>query len=103
MLSELGRFLGSIPADAGEANPVTKAKDSIEVDPRGCGGGGPSFERQALPTGRSPRMRGRQTGIWIGIAHQGSIPADAGEAIAQEFKTMTSWVDPRGCGGGTER
>ena len=95
--------LGSIPADAGEAQNHQYYSNRRRVDPRGCGGGHEQDLTKCGHEGRSPRMRGRRGLVIFTIKPMRSIPADAGEASSTGKLMNPSQVDPRGCGGGLEQ
>src|SRR5690606_25004935 len=69
----------SIPAYAGETRARIPAQWIWRVDPRVCGGNQASEDFFFVYTGRSPRMRGKQTRYQRVPGRLGSIPAYAGE------------------------
>ena len=90
---------GSIPACAGEANPVILVVRAAEVYPRVCGGSHHSPFVVQHPGGLSPRVRGKH-GFGDDLHRAaGSIPACAGEAIHHHDSENGSEVYPRVCGG----
>ena len=89
---------GSIPASAGQPQPVTVDLVKLQVYPRECGAAGPAPARNAWHMGLSPRVRGSQP------RHPGdggagrSIPASAGQPIPDRRLSPAPWVYPRECG-----
>ena len=71
----------------------------MEVYPRVCGGTqyGPIFCSSI--TGLSPRVRGNPSNDVNVEAFLGSIPACAGEPLADTPLSVLVWVYPRVCGG----
>ena len=59
---EIVELAGSIPAYAGETQCALERFLAQKVDPRVCGGNHYLRTGQELPTGRSPRMRGKRMG-----------------------------------------
>ena len=49
--------------------------------------------------GLSPRVRGNLVPDLVGLAHERSIPACAGEPYSQYGGGQFRWVYPRVCGG----
>ncbi len=90
---------GSIPARAGEPNPLHVVAVHYEVYPRACGG--TTFEiYERLPElGLSPRVRGNPIRIRGNVPRTGSIPARAGEPVSNLRPFSVVWVYPRACGG----
>ena len=93
----------SIPAWAGEATLVFSPRTRIWVDPRV--GGGSWHERASLVDGegRSPRGRGKHLVLGRKLDCQRSIPAWAGEALADSDGGQVFWVDPRVGGGSSPK
>ena len=92
------RFLGIIPADAGNT-PRTRWATCWEQDhPRGCGEHMISPAFQSRFRGSSPRMRGTRRGHLERLRLGGIIPADAGNTILRACSMMCGWDHPRGCG-----
>ena len=90
---------GSIPARAGEPFRVKRKALSNAVHPRACGGAEGRGERDRLPHGPSPRVRGsRIIQTTEGLTH-GSIPARAGEPNTRDNSAGAYEVHPRACGG----
>ena len=92
----------SIPAYAGEPDPILAARSVSGVYPRVCGGTVTSISLQKAGVGLSPRMRGNLT--WkFRLFHQvRSIPAYAGEPKARGDEATGPTVYPRVCGGTSE-
>ena len=72
---------GSIPAHAGETIAAEKITESDKVDPRARGGDRAGRTTATLPSGRSPRTRGRRIAVKQRLWCIGSIPAHAGETM----------------------
>ena len=70
---------GSIPAGAGEPNPVSDSGNVTPVYPRVCGGACPSYDHHDFNAGLSPRVRGSQSLDTQTATGRRSIPACAGE------------------------
>ena len=90
---------GSIPACAGEPQPVTRPSSRLPVYPRVCGGTKcePANHHEAL--GLSPRVRGNRHVPQANVRRLGSIPACAGEPSTSIGSPPMSSVYPRVCGG----
>ena len=73
---------GSIPACAGEPTTSTKVWPSMRVYPRVCGGTAQGLHRHLNPAGLSPRVRGNLLHCPQLDVCRGSIPACAGEPLA---------------------
>ena len=113
--------LGSIPAQAGEPSRSSRRACPAAVYPRAGGEpGSPRSRRQrgrvypragggtlgtgttsASPVGLSPRRRGNLYGHGLVALSVGSIPAQAGEPVAQQSALCSGGVYPR-AGGGTD-
>ena len=89
----------SIPACAGEPLRTNWKMRAKQVYPRVCGGTCPAAQRPGKHYGLSPRVRGNHTGLGTDVAHQGSIPACAGEPALPLFVMVMVRVYPRVCGG----
>ena len=76
----LARRDGYIPACAGEARIGHRAKCSITVHPRVCGGSRSAQRADAHQVGTSPRVRGKREDAIAFAEDCGYIPACAGEA-----------------------
>ena len=107
---------GSIPARAGETGLPRAGRPSIagdgfpaaevRVHPRACGGNGiptalrsPRVRGICLPSGPSPRVRGKRVIAVRGRALHRSIPARAGETYTSASPSTLTTVHPRACGG----
>ncbi len=93
------RRAGSIPACAGEPNPLIPASYAQQVYPRVRGGATLSMDSNGRRWGLSPRARGSQTAKTAMIAGNGSIPACAGEPQGAPDGLRISRVYPRVRGG----
>ena len=74
---------GSIPANAGETAQLCAVASGCRVYPRERGGDVLAHHRQRRAAGLSPRTRGRHPGVRHAGVQAGSIPANAGETLAQ--------------------
>ena len=90
---------GSIPACAGEPNPIRGVARQLGVYPRVCGGTCRELNAAQEEEGLSPRVRGNQAGELQSGSDKGSIPACAGEPIPPAASLACCWVYPRVCGG----
>ena len=91
----------SIPAYAGEPNPRMRSSYATKVYPRVCGGTPPFSSVQPGMAGLSPRMRGNPSRAHCAASSIGSIPAYAGEPVAESQQLRRTGVYPRVCGGTT--
>ena len=89
----------SIPACAGEPGRTRRAPRWCAVYPRVCGGTGFTSSANDAAKGLSPRVRGNRRKRRPGRARHGSIPACAGEPMAQPTIDRILKVYPRVCGG----
>ena len=90
---------GSIPACAGETHHRLHQKDRAGVYPRVCGGNRFRLGYRYGNGGLSPRVRGKHLRNIIQPSPPRSIPACAGETVAQRRASGRGWVYPRVCGG----
>ena len=90
---------GSIPACAGEPQRGMGRLFHGEVYPRVCGGTDGRPAERSRTRGLSPRVRGNRRAAGGTVAHQGSIPACAGEPGNAITALTTPAVYPRVCGG----
>ena len=90
---------GSIPARAGELEPVMTLQTYIRVYPRACGGTSPPLRQGRRTCGLSPRVRGNPSNNDVVPVRARSIPARAGEPPPRTARSPTPWVYPRACGG----
>ena len=92
-------YKGSIPACAGEAQPVADGAGLRGVYPRVCGGSSKTEPWPLSTMGLSPRVRGKRClpGLFHRISR--SIPACAGEAPIPRYAGGEAGVYPRVCGG----
>ena len=97
--SRAGAVRRSIPACAGEPGTETGEVATWRVYPRVCGGTA-VVERGGLSgRGLSPRVRGNRFRKWSATDRDRSIPACAGEPLAEAAMKHGSLVYPRVCGG----
>ena len=89
----------SIPALAGEPMAYPEVSLLQKVYPRACGGTEVFDNPAALIHGLSPRLRGNQEYPSIAGPSPGSIPALAGEPVADFYSCPRIAVYPRACGG----
>ena len=95
----LGCGIGSIPASAGEPTVTGEEAASVRVYPRVCGGTSKLRLDPKDFRGLSPRLRGNLAERQRLALRKGSIPASAGEPIAQRAMMSSIRVYPRVCGG----
>ena len=93
------RFVGSIPACAGEPPPTTTRRVRVWVYPRVCGGTVLVARLVDGFYGLSPRVRGNHKENKLAPDLQRSIPACAGEPSSRAGKRGRDGVYPRVCGG----
>ena len=89
----------SIPAWAGETNPVIVLTYSIRVYPRVGGGNADKIQTGLLATGLSPRGRGKLYRATGKSQKARSIPAWAGETYPSTARAGFATVYPRVGGG----
>ncbi len=101
---------GSHPGGRGlsprvRGNPVNWQPISYlyEVYPRVCGGTDHFHQEEIIMKGLSPRVRGNQLRRISRMPSPRSIPACAGEPIAEDLPDAQSAVYPRVCGGTSPR
>ena len=90
---------GSIPACAGEPAVDGVGLAPEGVYPRVCGGTIATRTAARCASGLSPRVRGNPPNLAMRHAHQGSIPACAGEPRRRGCRRPSPRVYPRVCGG----
>ena len=90
---------GSIPACAGEPRGGVRQNQLRQVYPRVCGGTPPPGVESPETEGLSPRVRGNPCPAPSRSSSTGSIPACAGEPLANDGHMDTVGVYPRVCGG----
>ena len=90
---------GSIPACAGEPNPISEVRPPVAVYPRVCGGTGGGLALGRRVGGLSPRVRGNRVPANPAPRPSRSIPACAGEPQSCAGWLRHSEVYPRVCGG----
>ena len=91
--------MGSIPACAGEPVPPFVLRWYVWVYPRVCGGTVAAAGLVTVMVGLSPRVRGNPGPNGGGNRTVGSIPACAGEPVADRRRSFADGVYPRVCGG----
>ena len=94
--SESGR---SIPACAGEPQPLPPSATAPGVYPRVRGGTGHAPRPHLETYGLSPRARGNRYRCWCGLLCNRSIPACAGEPPHLHARSQRAQVYPRVRGG----
>jgi len=90
---------GPIPADAGEPCPSMRRPHPRRAYPRGRGGAAPSDSPACCIVGLSPRTRGSLHCSEVMLAANGPIPADAGEPSIASHARDGCGAYPRGRGG----
>ena len=93
-----GHVARIIPADAGNTCPVFPIHSQHRDHPRGCGEHATRPPSKDRPPGSSPRMRGTQCKKVSSYMPFGIIPADAGNTLGQNWRTLIKKDHPRGCG-----
>ena len=94
-----GIYIGSIPACAGEPQPIAARSARSTVYPRVCGGTCVNGMRNQTVGGLSPRVRGNLfLRPWMTVSCR-SIPACAGEPVTAVGLSLFKKVYPRVCGG----
>ncbi len=96
------RWIGTIPADAGEPRAASRRRAAWLDHPRGRGGTDAQCACPGPAKGPSPRTRGNQSPATSLLALHGTIPADAGEPRPSSNASGVYRDHPRGRGG-TER
>ena len=91
--------VGSIPASAGEPGTSSAPRPPIRVYPRKCGGTSDYARHDWLAAGLSPQVRGNPAAARPMQGGSGSIPASAGEPLADARRQWRYRVYPRKCGG----
>ena len=91
--------LRSIPACAGEPDRLDTNRGLDKVYPRVCGGTAGGMMMDDGYPGLSPRVRGNRPHLHRTLSGAGSIPACAGEPMAEPGPKARPWVYPRVCGG----
>ena len=89
---------GITPADAGKTNRHKCRVHSSEDHPRGCGENVVCNLNRPCITGSPPRMRGKRSGMGLGLCITRITPADAGKTYLQAIIFCVTWDHPRGCG-----
>ena len=89
----------SIPACAGEPLTPSAWISWTRVYPRVCGGTWNGDGTAVWPAGLSPRVRGNRRDNRWRRRPAGSIPACAGEPLAEHNRRVVHGVYPRVCGG----
>ena len=97
------RFIGSIPAYAGEPPSIFSPVGRNTVYPRVCGGTFSYSTRRRMTIGLSPRMRGNPLRLGRSRQPGRSIPAYAGEPVVMAAVISFLRVYPRVCGGTSRR
>ena len=92
-------LLRSIPACAGEPDWAQTPSNARRVYPRVCGGTESCAYQAILRPGLSPRVRGNRRNMDANGGKLRSIPACAGEPMADPAKSGKGRVYPRVCGG----
>ncbi len=89
---------GSIPACAGNPPRFQAQSDSTRVHPRVCGESDQVSGTGSSRRGPSPRVRGIRRRLPPAEGRHGSIPACAGNPVADAVCTRRRGVHPRVCG-----
>ena len=87
-----------IPACAGNRSATHRKPSSAAVHPRVCGEQCHPVNRQAVPSGSSPRVRGTGAGLALAKIMRRFIPACAGNRKRLRPRVIFTAVHPRVCG-----
>ena len=87
-----------IPACAGKTPAHVDMSSPFPAHPRVCGENGGRYLRQFIPTGSSPRVRGKRAGEDRAGALDGLIPACAGKTVLISYCPRPDAAHPRVCG-----
>ena len=101
VLFQVGLYVGSIPACAGEPRQLRRGRRVRRVYPRVCGGTFAFTIRPDIQHGLSPRVRGNHALAYVANGNARSIPACAGEPHYIYDYPYFDKVYPRVCGGTT--
>ena len=91
----------NIPAYAGKTKLLHQARFCITEHPRVCGENVQGFYHRHIPSGTSPRMRGKRTGFLPSTHTKRNIPAYAGKTITRVMNSSDKSEHPRVCGENT--
>ena len=91
-------LLGIIPAYAGNTIRIVPRNAAKRDHPRVCGEHSQVIDRQCLPPGSSPRMRGTLPSKRESMCSLGIIPAYAGNTGEHQKRRCFRWDHPRVCG-----
>ena len=87
-----------IPAHAGQTRQTLHIECGLEDHPRACGANSTKYNARHMPTGSSPRMRGKPLRFLVFDPCGRIIPAHAGQTTIFSFNSAR-WSDhPRACG-----
>ena len=92
------RFLGIIPALAGNTRLRMSRRTWIRDHPRACGEHSITFDSRQLAPGSSPRLRGTPFTAAAPRPAVGIIPALAGNTAPACTRSLNAWDHPRACG-----
>ena len=87
-----------IPARAGQTPPNSPFRRFHPDHPRACGANAAKLALPSLPSGSSPRVRGKPTGERRQMAKLRIIPARAGQTCRPAPSSTASPDHPRACG-----
>ena len=92
------QHLGSIPASAGQPDPVLADAVAGRVYPRECGAAAHTWQDFTMSAGLSPRVRGSLPETALLAVLKRSIPASAGQPGHRPRSPTAPGVYPRECG-----
>ena len=92
-----------IPAHAGQTHGRRYMADRTPDHPRACGANSTKYNARHMPTGSSPRMRGKQGRVRADPIRRRIIPAHAGQTFPQLFCPVFCSDHPRACGANSVR
>ena len=90
-----------IPAHAGQTHGRRYMADRTPDHPRACGANSTKYNARHMPTGSSPRMRGKPLRFLVFDPCGRIIPAHAGQTRARSRRPYPPTDHPRACGANT--
>ena len=87
-----------IPAHAGQTHGRRYMADRTPDHPRACGANSTKYNARHMPTGSSPRMRGKPLRFLVFDPCGRIIPAHAGQTRARSRRPYPPTDHPRACG-----
>ena len=90
-----------IPAHAGQTSLSRLASSAATDHPRACGANSTKYNARHMPTGSSPRMRGKRSHVISMTMAIRIIPAHAGQTSGHPAWSVPGTDHPRACGANT--